>query len=319
MESNTTKSDKRIPIAIVGLEKAGKTTLAKRIQTGEFIKTITPTHGLDIESIEIKGNLFQLFDLGGQIAFRELFWQTYVQLSLGIIFVIDSSDTAILDQVVEWFWKCLEWNPTAPLLILANKSDLAHTELDELILKIKLDQLPKQNSQRSFRIFEVSTKTGANIDEAMAWFTEKLIPLLEKKKVRLLSLYLYLPTGIPIASHRFTTRSLDDFDEDMVPGFLHALDQFASGVIGASEGLNSISTEHGRIITVKREGVMCAIVTDKKSDPITSRVIAESFLNYVEATFSKDISVFRKEGRLHFPKNLILDFLEQEFSHNITF
>ena len=242
-----------------------------------------------------------------------------MKLSLGIIFVIDSSDTTTLDQVIEWFWKCLEWNPTAPLLILANKSDLAHTELDELITNIKLDQLPKQNSQRSFRIFEVSTKTGANIDEAMAWFTEKLIPLLEKKKVRLIGLYLYLPTGIPIASHRFTSQSLEDFDEDMVPGFLHALDQFASGVIGANEGLNSISTEHGRIITVKREGVMCAIVTDKKSDPITSRVIAESFLTYVEATFSKDISVFRKEGRLHFPKNLILDFLKQEFSHNITF
>ncbi len=67
MENSTPQSDKRIPIAIVGLEKAGKTTLAKRIQTGEFVRTITPTHGLDIESIEIKGNLFQLFDLGGKL------------------------------------------------------------------------------------------------------------------------------------------------------------------------------------------------------------------------------------------------------------
>lgn len=319
MENSTQQSDKRIPIAIVGLENAGKTTLVKRIQTGKFVKTITPTHGLDIETIEIKENLFQLFDLGGQIAFRELFWQTYVKLSHGIIFVIDSSDNTRLDQVIEWFWKCLEWNPTAPLLILANKSDLAHTELDKLIMKIKLDQLPKQSSQRSFRIFEVSTKTGANIDEAMAWFSEKLIPFLEQKKVRLIGLYLYLPTGIPIASHRFTSQPMKDFDDDMVPGFLHALDQFASGVIGTTEGLNSISTEHGRILTVKRGGVMAAIVTDKKSDPITARVIAESFLTYVEATFSKDISVFRKEGKLQFPKNLILDFLKQEFAQNITF
>jgi small GTP-binding protein len=319
LENSTIQYDKRIPIAIVGLENAGKTTLAKRIQTGKFMKTITPTHGLDIESVEIKGNLFQLFDLGGQIAFRELFWQTYVKLSHGLIFVIDSSDTTRLDQVIEWFWKCLEWNPTAPILILANKSDLVHVELDELITNIKLDQLPIQNSQRSFRIFEVSTKTGTNIDEAMGWFSEKLIPILEQKKVRLIGLYLYLPTGIPIASHRFKSQSIEDFDEDMVPGFLHALDQFASGVIGASEGLNSISTEHGRILTVRREGVMCAIVTDKESDPITSRVIAESFLTYVEASFAKDISLFRKEGKLQFPKNLILDFLKQEFAHNISF
>ena len=314
-----THSEKRIPIAIVGLENAGKTTLAKRIQTGEFISTITPTHGLDVETVEISGNLFQLFDLGGQRAFRELFWQTYVKLSHGIIFVLDSSDTKKLDQVVEWFWKCVEWNPTAPILILANKTDLAHTELDELISKIKLNKLPELNPQRSFRLFEVSTKLGTNIDEAIGWFSEKLIPLLDTKKVRLIGLYLYLPTGIPIASHRFTSKSLDDFDEDMVPGFLHALDQFASGVIGASEGLNSITTEQGRILTVKREGVMAAIVTDKESDPITARVIAESFLTYVEATFSQNIDTFRKEGRLRFPKNLILEFLNQEFAQNIIF
>ncbi len=312
-------SEKRIPIAMVGLENAGKTTLAKRIQTGEYIRTITPTHGLDVETVEISGNLFQLFDLGGHKAFRELFWQTYVKLSHGIIFVIDSNDTKKLDQVVEWFWKCVEWNPTAPILILANKTDLAHTELDELISKIKLDKLPELNPQRSFRLFEVSTKLGTNIDEAIGWFSEKLIPLLEQKKVKLIGLYLYLPTGIPIASHRFTSKSVKDFDEDMVPGFLHALDQFASGVIGTSEGLNSITTEQGRILTVKRGGVMCAIVTDKESDSITARVIAESFLTYVEATFSQNISTFRKEGKLRFPKNLILDFLSQEFAQNIIF
>lgn len=311
-------SEKRIPIAIVGLENAGKTTLAKRLQTGEFIPTISPTQGLDIESVEIKENLFQLFDLGGHISFREMFWKTYVQLSQGIIFVIDSSDTKRFDQVVEWFWKCLKWNHTAPILILANKSDLAHIELSELMKKIKLDQLPHKDPQRSLRIFEVSMKEGTNIDEAIGWFSQKIIPILTQKKVKLISIYLYLPTGIPIASHRFT-RTGEDFDEDMVPGFLYALDQFASGVIGPSEGLSSISTAHGRILTVKREGVMCAIVTDKESDPITSRIIAESFLTYVEASFAKSIKIFRKEGKIRFPKNLIIDFLKQEFAQNIIF
>ena len=312
-------SEKRIPIAIVGLENAGKTTLATRLQTGKFIKTITPTKGLDVETVEIKGNLFQLFDLGGHISFREMFWKTYVTLSQGIIFVIDFSDTKRLKQVVEWFWKCLEWNPTAPILILANKSDLAHIKIDKLMNKIKLDQLPQQNPQRSFRIFEVSMKVGTNLDEAIGWFFQKIIPILTQKKVKLIGIYLYLPTGIPIASHRFTRDSTGDFDEELVPGFLYALDQFASGVIGPSEGLNSISTAQGRILTVKREGVMCAIVTDKESDPITSRIIAESFLTYVETAFSKKIILFRTEGKLQFPKNLIIDFLKQEFAQNLIF
>jgi small GTP-binding protein len=310
-------SEIRIPIAIVGLENAGKTTLATRLQTGKFIPTTTPTKGLDIETVEIKGNLLQLFDLGGHITFRELFWQTYVKLSQGIIFVIDSSDLRRLDQVVEWFWKCLEWNPTAPLLILANKSDLAHIELDELITKIKLDQLPQESPQRSFRIFEVSTKLGTNIDDAIMWFSQKIIPILSKRKVRLIGIYLYLPTGIPVASHHFASDLSGEFDPDVIPGFLYALDQFASGVIGPSDGLNSISTEHGRILMVKREGVMCAIMTDKESDPGTSRVIAESFLTYIEATFSKSLSLLRHEGKLSFPKNLIIDFLNREFAQNV--
>ena len=312
-------SEKRIPIAIVGLERAGKTTLANRLQTGEFSPTITPTKGLDIETVEIKGSLFQLFDLGGHISFREMFWQTYVQLSQGIIFVIDSSDIQRFDQVAEWFWKCLEWNRTAPLLILANKVDLGHIKLNELINKIRLDQLPQQNPQRSFRIFEVSMKEGTNLDEAIGWFSKKIIPILKKKKVKLIGIYLYLPTGIPIASQRFTSDSSEELDEAMVPGFLYALDQFASGVIGPSEGLNSVSTGQGRILMVKREGVMCAIVTDKESDPIIARVIAESFLTYVETTFSKSVSLLMKEGKVCFPKNLILDFLNQEFAQNIIF
>ncbi len=311
--------EKRIPVAIVGLEQAGKTTLATRLQTGKYIPTITPTKGIDVETVEIQENLFQLFDLGGQKSLREMFWQTYVKLSQGIIFVIDSSDISKLDEVVEWFWKCLEWNHTAPILILANKSDLSHIDLDDLINKIKLDQVLQQNPHRSFRIFEVSMKKGTNLDDAIGWFSQKMMPILAQKKVRIRGIYLYLPTGIPIASHRFTSDASGEFDADMVPGFLYALDQFASGVIGPSEGLNTISTEQGYILTVKREGVMCAIVTDKDSDPVTSRVIAESFLTYVESTFSKSISLLRHEGKLVFPKNLILDFLNREFAENVSF
>ena len=312
-------SKKRIPIAIVGLENAGKTTLATRLQTGKYRPTITPTKGLDVETVEIKGNLFQLFDLGGQMTLREMFWQTYVKLSQGIIFVIDSSDTDKLDQVVEWFWKCLEWNSTAPLLILANKSDLVHLGHDELIEKIKLNRLVEQGTQRPFRVFEVSMKLGTNLDEAIVWFFERMVPALSQKRVKLLGLYLYLPTGIPIATHRFTSEASEEIDADMVPGFLYAVDQFASGVIGPSEGINTISTEQGYILTVKREGVMCAVVTDKDSDPGTCRVIAESFLTYVETSFSENISIFRQEGKLVFPKNLILDFLKQEFAENVVF
>ena len=73
-------SERRIPIAIVGLENAGKTTLSVRLQTGKYHQTL-PTAGLDVEVVEMRGNIFQLFDLGGHQHFRQLFWKNYVQLS----------------------------------------------------------------------------------------------------------------------------------------------------------------------------------------------------------------------------------------------
>ncbi|MHA2075211.1 MAG: ADP-ribosylation factor-like protein [Candidatus Hodarchaeales archaeon] len=165
--------EKRIPIAMLGLENAGKTTLSVRLKTGHFESTI-PTPGLDVEIIDIKGNLFQLFDLGGHDHFRNLFWENYVRLSQGLIFIIDSNDLEKLNEVVEWLWKCLEWNISAPLLILANKSDLSHIALKELINIIRMAELPIQNPSRSFRIFEVSIKQGTNLEGAMSWFSSKV-------------------------------------------------------------------------------------------------------------------------------------------------
>lgn len=310
-------SVKRIPIAIVGLENAGKTSLTHRLQTGRFKKTQIPTRGLDIETVTVNEQLFQLFDLGGHIKFREMFWKMYVQLSQGIIFVIDSSDPKRMEETSEWFWKCLEWNNQAPLLILANKTDLEHIELGELMDKIKLADLPQQNPNRPFRIFDISIKNGTNVDEALDWFFLKIRQFIEQKKIELIGIYLYLPTGLLVTSHQFKKTGIDDFDVDMIPGFLLAIDQFASGVMGPNNALQSINTESTDILLVKREGVLCAIVTSRGSDATTTRMIAESFLTYVEKNFSDKISLFQKDGKLIFPKDFIVNYIQYEFAENL--
>jgi small GTP-binding protein len=314
----TISSVKRIPIAIVGLENAGKTSLTHRLQTGKFKQTQIPTRGLDIETVEVKEQLFQLFDLGGHIKFREMFWKMYVQLSQGIIFIIDSSDPKRIEETSEWFWKCLEWNSQAPLLILANKTDLDHMELGELMDKIKLAELPQQNPNRPFRIFDTSIKKGTNVDEALEWFFLKVHQTIEKKKVELIGIYLYLPTGLLVTSHQFKKFEGEDLDVDMIPGFLLAIDQFASGVMGPNNSLQSINTESADILLVKREGVLCAIVSGRGSDATTTRMIAESFLTYVEINFSDKITLFQRDGKLIFPKDFIVNYIQHEFANNLV-
>ena len=190
-----------------------------------------------------------------------------------------------LDEVVDWLQKCLEWNQNAPLLILANKSDINHVGLEKIIDEIRLTQLPIQNPNRSFRIFEVSIKLSTNLDEALSWFADKTAHNIGDNQIRLLRFYLYLPTGIPIASYSFSNGTSNDLD--MMPRFLNAFDQFTSGMMGPNEGLQSLNTLNHSILMVKREGVLCAIITDNDSDPSVTRVIAESILTYVETTFAE--------------------------------
>jgi hypothetical protein len=185
--------------------------------------------------------------------------------------------------------------------------------------KIKISQIPTINPNRSFQIFDVSMKLGTNLDKALTWFSQKISHSIYEQKIRLIGIYLYLPTGIPIATHIFSSTSNDEFDADILPGFLSAIDKFTSGVMGPNEGLHSLYTENQCVLMVKREGILCATVTDKGSDEALTRMVAESVLNYIENFFSDKLLLFRKNGKIRFPKNFILDYLAQNFSENIVY
>ena len=311
--------ERRIPVAIVGLEDAGKTTLSLRLQTGTFRHTM-PTAGLDTEIINLHGTLFQLFDLGGHERFRNLLWKKYVEHSQGIVYVIDSSDAASekLDSSIEWLWKCLEWNVDAPLLILVNKSDLAHFPLDLIVPKMRLDDLHQLNPNRSFQIFDVSCLTGQNISHAINWLLQKIAHIVPEQQIRMSGIYLYLPTGVPIATHSFSVRRYDGLDIDMVPGYLNAMETFLHDVMG-DENLHSISTDRHQILMVKCSTVLCAIVTDKVSSPAVTRMVAESVVKYIESTYADALKAFKSDGVRQFPKNFILEYLNQTFAENVVY
>ena len=313
-------SKRRIPIAIVGLENAGKTSFTIRLKTGKFRSSVIPTRGIDIETWEDEdgAGYFNLFDLGGHTHFREMFWKTYVQLSNGIIFIIDSSDKGRLKESAKWFWNCIDWNKTAPLLILANKIDLVpHADIPEIMDIFQLSNL-SQNPNRPYQIFETSIKTGINLDDAIEWFFQKINKEISAKRIKLKGMYIYLPTGLLIASHQFK-RLDDELDADLVPGFLVAVDNIASGVMGTRDSLQSINSANNSILMVKRYGLLCAIVSEKGSDPKITRIIAESFLNYLQGQFTTEIKQFKVDGKIHLPKDFILNYLMKEFAENIIF
>ena len=140
---------------------------------------------------------------------------------------------------------------------------------------------------------------------------------MSKKYVKLEGIYLFLRTGVPIASHLFMNQSEEPMNNDIVPGFLNAINEFASGVMGDSEGLNSLSTDNYSIVMVKREKLLCAIITDKESDLSVARMVAESVVNHLEIAFPNQLIKYQANGRYLFPENFLVDYLQQEFNENV--
>jgi small GTP-binding protein len=178
------KKRKKAKLVWLGLDHAGKTTLVKRITTGEFLENPSRTMGLNIDRLSIDRSHqleFVSWDLGGQAAFRKSIWDSYLADAAAIIFVVDSADSARFIEAKEELWRYVFNNPQiqerTPILILANKQDLpnavnAGTLANALGLEV--------TTSHSYMILGVSALTGFHIPEALEWLGDRVISLAKK-------------------------------------------------------------------------------------------------------------------------------------------
>ena len=87
--------------------------------------------------MEQLGLTFLVWGVGGQEKIRPL-WRSYTQATDGIIFVLDSADYNMLDEARMELHRTLKYqdNINIPLLILANKQDLAAALREEDIIEV---------------------------------------------------------------------------------------------------------------------------------------------------------------------------------------
>lgn len=179
-------------IVLLGLDYAGKTTLVNQWTKGVAEKATT-TIGMDIEHVDFGGETFNLIDLGGQESFRKTLWKTYAKMANGVIFVFDITDRKRAQEAVDWFWRIESWlQEDTPIMFCANKIDLKADPtidnpmtLEEIIEIFKLKQFARPfSNQHSFWIYEISAKTGENVNEAMDWLFGKVRWKQEKTDLR---------------------------------------------------------------------------------------------------------------------------------------
>lgn len=80
----------KLEVVFIGLENSGKTTLLHQISFGEALPT-APTIGLNVKHIKKSGVQMKVWDIGGQVQYRNE-WTRYTKGCDAIIFLIDASN-----------------------------------------------------------------------------------------------------------------------------------------------------------------------------------------------------------------------------------
>ncbi|CAH8462473.1 unnamed protein product [Dicrocoelium dendriticum] len=136
------KHNKEIYLALLGLDNAGKTTIARTIR-GISSGPITPTIGFDRVEFTIDRFNVNLYDLGGGRTIRAI-WQTYFGELHGVIYVVDATAAERLLECKTVLRKLLAHPSISgkPVLLLANKRDATNAlDESELIEALQLDDL----------------------------------------------------------------------------------------------------------------------------------------------------------------------------------
>ena len=141
--------------ALMGDSMVGKTSIFKKISTGDFYQESVPTLGYDKRTmeyndieIEIDGKIekkdfsVSLFDTAGQERFRSIA-KNYIKGSNGIILIYDITNRESFEHVETWLnsikevlsdWKASDYL----ILLLGNKLDLV--EQEEIDRKVEINE-----------------------------------------------------------------------------------------------------------------------------------------------------------------------------------
>jgi GTP-binding protein SAR1 len=144
-------------ILLLGLDNAGKTTFLHKLKSANCTTVFAPTEQPRVESFQYDGIKFAGWDLGGHEAVRYL-WQDYVCEASAIMFLIDATDYARLQEAGLEIDALIHGDnglegdgvlDGIPLAIMLNKCDLETAMSNEVVAdQICFEELQKSRSGR---------------------------------------------------------------------------------------------------------------------------------------------------------------------------
>jgi internalin A len=170
------KALNEIKIIVVGQSSVGKTSIIKRLVKNDFDSKESITEGISINRWQISNKRsksenqeskiqLNLWDFGGQEIMHATHQFFLTKRSLYLL-ILDSR-TSQEDNRVEYWLKIIQaFGGESPILIIGNKIDQRHLDLDRTGLQKKYPNI--------VGILETSAATGAGIEELKAAITEQV-------------------------------------------------------------------------------------------------------------------------------------------------
>lgn len=160
-------------MVLLGIDNAGKTTTLEQMKTlfgqkGMAADRIPPTIGLNLGRIRIDNIDAIFWDLGGHASFRSV-WHNYYSEVQGVMFVLDSADTARMDEAKNTLATILSHEAMGgvPVLCMANKQDLPTArDVKELSRWLDFEQLL---GDRPFHVHPCCASKGQGLEAGVRW------------------------------------------------------------------------------------------------------------------------------------------------------
>ena len=159
-------------VVVAGEGGVGKTTLIKRLTTGEFSQSKTTIGvGFAIANVKIEDKpiKLQIWDLGGEERFRMILPQ-FCAGAHGAIVVFDLTRYSSFVALPEWINIIKKSTNDAPIVLAGSKSDLLeyHT-IDEYQIKEVIEKYG------IVAYYETSAKTGTNVVDVFTSLAKAII------------------------------------------------------------------------------------------------------------------------------------------------
>jgi small GTP-binding protein len=183
-------------ITIIGPSKAGKTTLARYLETNEPVEEDTiSTMGITMRKkpVKIGDWTFGIIDIGGQDIYQQTFWQLGIKQAIAVIYIIDGTikpnpenkqQNMLFESSVEAFNYMVNfvYLGEIPILILINKQDLVDQQPLTLEEAKQLYELNRVLENPYSAAFPVSAKFGDKVEDATNWLGYTLMELFDNLK-----------------------------------------------------------------------------------------------------------------------------------------